>query len=178
MHPAGCRVLGDQRRVAVPIRPEQDESLPRHGNRRRLCEDLPGTQVADDDVLLADDDDHEGRRGDTGQAGLTGWNDLTRHHDDQRLRDRQVGVRVSRHRRDLGRQVAAGRMADQREPSQVRANVPDPGGQHAERITNGRQGVRQKFLRRGADVILIAGKDHDLAVAHRDDRSMPHRIPD
>ena len=93
------------------------------------------------------------------------WNDFAGHDGDDGLRDGQVGMRVSGNRRDLCRQIAAGRMADQREPGWVRADVPDSGRQDPERVANRRDGIRQEILRVRADVVLIARKDHDLSIA-------------
>ena len=131
-------------------------------DRRGLGEDLPAAKVADDDVLVADGDDQEGRRGDAVQGGCRMGRTSPGMMATTAL---GVGTRRGGRRQggDLRGEVRPGRMADQGEP-------PGSGRtwrrrrQHPHRVVDGRHGVGEEVLRHRPDVVLIPGEDHDLAV--------------
>ena len=140
-------VVGDQPRAAVEVGPVEDELLARAGDRRRLGEDLPGPDVADDSVVLGGDDDEQGLRGDPGQARLAARLDLARHQRDDGAGLRQAVLRG--HRRHLRREVAAGRVADQREPAAIGPDVRRRRLEHVEGVADRGQRVGQEVGRAG-----------------------------
>ncbi len=89
-----------------------------------------------------------------------------------------AGVRVGGGRRDLCRQVGAGRMADQRKSRRVGPDMPDSVMKDREGVANRRLGVGKKILGHRTHVVLVARKDHDPCHRERGGRSRPHKTQD
>ena len=122
-------------------------------------------KVADDDVLVADGDDQEGRRGDAVEGGLPHGDDLAGHDGDDGPGRGECRVGVGGQRGDLCGQVGPGRMADQGEPPGIGPDVVRPDAQDPQRVVDRGHRVGQEVLRHRADVVLIPGEDHHMAVA-------------
>lgn len=58
-------------------------------------------------------------------------------------------------------------MTDQRKPQRVRPHVANAFMQDTQRITDGRQGVREKILGERADVVLVSREDDDPSIADK-----------
>ena len=98
-------------------------------------------------------------------------------------RDQELGrwdfrTRVGRRRSDLGGQVAPHGMADQRKSRGVGPDMPHTVMKNLQGIANSFERVRQEILGQSANVVLIAGKYHDLAIPHQmiDPRAVKPRI--
>ena len=117
----GSQVVGAERGRASGIASVEDELLPVPGNGGGLSEDLAGSLVADDDVLLASQDDQERLLGDVGQFRLARREDLAGEDRDDGLGRREVGL--GGHCGHLDREVAACGMTDQGKPRTVGPDV-------------------------------------------------------
>ena len=122
-------------------------------------EDLAGALVADDDVLLAGDDDQQGRGRDVGQLGLARGEDLAGEDGDDRPGDGKVGL--GGHRRHLRGEVPAGRVAHDRELRPIGPDVRRRRRQDVERVADGDQAVGEEIRGGRRPVSLVSGGDHD-----------------
>ena len=106
MNASRRRVLGNQWRESMTIGRNKINRFLEIGTAVAPAKILPPAQVADDQIVFADDHDQEGRSRDAGQVGLTHGEDFARHDRDNRSGQRDIGVRVRGDRTDLRRQIA------------------------------------------------------------------------